>query len=40
MKLNLEAKTDEQKSVKEYLETYATEELASKINNGVKITKV
>ena len=39
MKLNLEAKTDEQKSVKEYLETYATEELASKINNGVKITK-
>ena len=39
MKLNLEAKTDEQKSVKEYLETYATEELANKINNGVKITK-
>ena len=39
MKLNLEAKTDEQKSVKEYLETYATEKLANKINNGVKITK-
>ena len=39
MKLNLEAKTDEQRSVKEYLETYATEELANKINNGVKITK-
>ena len=39
MKLNLEAKTKEQELVKQYLEENASETLANKINNGVKIQK-
>ena len=37
--LNLEANTEEQKIIKEYLEENASEILADKINNGVKIEK-
>ena len=37
--LNLEANTEEQKIIKEYLEENASETLADKINNGVKIEK-
>ena len=39
MKLNLETKTKEQELIKQYLEENASEALASKINNGVKIVK-
>ena len=39
MKLNLETKTKEQELIKQYLEENVSETLASKINNGVKITK-
>lgn len=39
MKLNLEAKTKEQELVKAYLEENASEVLAEKINNGVRIEK-
>lgn len=39
MKLNLEAKTKEQELVKAYLEETASETLAEKINNGVRIEK-
>ncbi len=39
MKLNLETKTKEQGLIKQYLEENVSETLASKINNGVKITK-
>lgn len=39
MKLNLEAKTKEQELVKAYLEENASETLAEKINNGVRIEK-
>ena len=39
MKLDLEAKTKEQELVKTYLEENASEVLAEKINNGVRIDK-
>ena len=39
MKLNLEAKTKEQELVKAYLEENASETLAEKINNGMRIEK-
>ena len=39
MILQLEAKTEEQKLIKEYLENNADERLAYKINNGTKTTK-
>lgn len=39
IKLNLEAKTREQERVKAYLEANASEVLAEKINEGVKIVK-
>ena len=39
MKLNLKAKTKEQELVKAYLEENASEVLAGKINNGVRIEK-
>ena len=39
MKLNLEAKTNEQELVKAYLEESASETLAEKINNGVPFQK-
>lgn len=39
IKLNLETKNLEQERIKEYLENNASEILADKINNGVKITK-
>lgn len=39
MKLNLETKTKEQELIKRYLEENASEILANKINNGVKIVK-
>ena len=39
MKLNLEAKTPEEQKVKAYLEQNASEVLAHKINEGVKIVK-
>ena len=39
MKLNLETKTKEQELIKKYLEENASETLANKINNGVKIQK-
>lgn len=39
MELNLEAKTDSEKRIKEYLEQNASENLADKINNGVPIVK-
>jgi len=37
--LNLTAKTPEEKKLKEYLENNASEVLAEKINNGVRIVK-
>ena len=40
MKLNLDAKTNEGRKVKAYLETNASDILAEKINNGVRIQKV
>ena len=39
MKLNLQATTKEEQNVKAYLEANASEVLADKINNGVKIQK-
>ncbi len=39
IKLNLETKTKEQELIKQYLEENASETLANKINNGVKIQK-
>ena len=39
MKLNLEAKTPAEQKVKAYLEQNASEVLAHKINEGVKIVK-
>ena len=39
MKLNLDAKTNEERKVKAYLEVNASEMLAEKINNGVRIHK-
>ena len=39
MKLNLDAKTNEEHKVKDYLEANASEILAKKINNGVCIRK-
>ena len=39
IKLNLETKNKEQEIIKEYLEENASETLADKINNGVKIKK-
>lgn len=39
MKLNLDAKTNEERKVKAYLEANASEILADKINNGVRIQK-
>ena len=39
MKLNLDAKTNEERKVKAYLEANASEILAKKINNGVRIHK-
>ena len=39
MKLNLDAKTNEEHKVKAYLEANASETLAEKINNGVRIQK-
>ena len=39
MKLNLEAKNREQKRIKAYLEENASDILAGKINNGVRIEK-
>lgn len=39
MKLNLETKNKEQEIIKAYLEENASETLANKINNGVKIQK-
>ena len=39
MKLNLDAKTNEERKVKAYLEANASEILAEKINNGVPIQK-
>jgi len=38
-KLNLTTKTPSQEKVKAYLETHASEILAEKINNGVRIEK-
>ena len=37
MKLNLDAKTNEERKVKAYLEANASEILTEKINNGVRI---
>ena len=39
IKLNLETKNKEQEILKAYLEENASETLADKINNGVKIQK-
>ena len=39
MKLNLDAKTNEERKVKAYLEANASEMLAEKINNGMRIQK-
>ena len=39
MKLNLDAKTNEERKVKAYLEANASEMLAEKINNGARIQK-
>ena len=39
MKLNLDAKTNEERKVKAYLEANASKILAEKINNGVRIQK-
>jgi hypothetical protein len=39
IELNLTANSEEQKLIKEYLEENASEILAEKINNGVKIEK-
>ena len=39
MKLNLDAKTNEERKIKAYLEANASEILAEKINNGVRIQK-
>lgn len=39
MTLNLDAKTNEERKVKAYLEANASEVLAEKINNGVRIQK-
>ena len=39
MTLNLDAKTNEERKVKAYLEANASEALAEKINNGVRIQK-
>ena len=39
MKLNLQATTKEEQKVKAYLETNASEVLAEKINNGVRVQK-
>ena len=39
MKLNLDAKTNEERKVKAYLEINASDILAEKINNGVRIQK-
>ena len=39
MKLNLDTKTNEERKVKVYLEANASEMLAEKINNGVRIQK-
>ena len=39
MRLNLEATTKEQQKIKAYLEANASETLAEKINNGVRIQK-
>ena len=39
MKLNLDAKTNEERKIKAYLETNASDILAEKINNGVRIQK-
>lgn len=39
MKLNLDAKTNEERKVKAYLEANAFDILAEKINNGVRIQK-
>ena len=39
MKLNLDTKTNEERKVKAYLEANASEILAEKINNGVRIQK-
>ena len=39
MKLNLDAKTNEERKVKAYLEANASEILTEKINNGVRIQK-
>ena len=39
IKLKLEANTEEEKLIKEYLENNASETLADKINNGTKIIK-
>ena len=39
MKLNLDAKTNEERKVKAYLEANASDILAEKINNGVRIQK-
>ena len=39
IKLNLETNCREQEIIKEYLEENASETLADKINNGVKIQK-
>ena len=39
IKLNLETKTKEHEIIKTYLEENASETLADKINNGVKIQK-
>ena len=39
IKLNLETNKKEYEIIKEYLENNVSEELANKINNGVKIVK-
>ena len=39
MKLNLDAKTNEERKFKAYLEANASEILTEKINNGVRIQK-
>lgn len=39
IKLNLETNKKEYEIIKEYLENNVSEELADKINNGVKIVK-
>ena len=39
MKLNLDAKTNEERKVKAYLEANASDILAEKINNGVRVQK-